>query len=372
MNKRVHTMIMGLLLGLLCLTYADVYLGGDLKLILGDISSGTAWITDSLGTAEYDTTDRFSLGFSHVTLYFMGNIGDNVSVTIQPEILAHASATPKLGKRIGEQRPSDAEHVEIEIALATITYVTPGAFEITAGYLRPLFTEDYGNEKFYQENITSHKAICNPWLGVMHDAGIEIYKSFDAKVGNNYAAFPVWLYAINGGYSIADNNTDKAFMVHIAPEYANFTLYGSAAYGKWDDEDENTFLRYSGGLGYSHRYFWLRGEYMTGTWENEYTWAGDTFDVEPMGYYAKLGINLIPEKLTLMAYYDYAEHNFSGFFYVGGTMKETYATYSGILNYQVVPGSHIMLQVDKADWKNEDETSKLDYIRGTLGLRTIF
>lgn len=371
MNKRLCVMIVLASFVVVGLAHAEI--GGDLKLYLGDISTGSSWVTDTGGTVEYDTTDRFSVGFAHVTLYFLQQVGDYVSLDIEPEIAAHTGATPRLGMRIGQQRPISAEGVEIEISKAFITVVTPGEFEVSAGYLRPLFTEDYGAEKFYQENYHAGKAVANSWLGAWHDAGLELYKSFDIKVGeNSYASIPAYLYLLNGGYTIADNNTDKTVMLHIAPEYANFRVMGSMAYGRWDAEGKNTMLRYSAGLAVSFKLFWLRGEYMAGKWENQYTAMGDTFDLEPMGFYVKAGVNIIPEKLSLMGYYDYVKHNWNGFFYVGGTEEETYTTITGVLNYQVIPGSSLMLQVDKADWKNESETSKLDFIRMTLGWRTIF
>ncbi len=297
MNKRVHTIMIGFILVILCSSFAhgQTAIGGDLKFFMGDISSGSSWITttDTLGnttTTEYDTTDRFSMGFNHITLFFTSQIGDYVSVEAQPEVSASTRATPRLGKMIGEQRPSSYS-LKIGLSVAHITVVTPGQFEITAGYLRPIFTEDYGHERFYQENFYSYKAVCNGYLGNIHDTGIEIYKSFDIELGeNNYASLPVWLYVTNGGGTIIDNNTDKHFMVHIAPEYANFTLYGSGLYGKWDDEDENTVIRYSGGAQYTHKYFWLRGEYIAGTWENKIL---DSLDAEPFGYYVKAAVPVV-------------------------------------------------------------------------------
>ena len=369
MKRYGHILIIGLLLGIVCLAYGQTVIGGDLKFFVGDITSGSSWVTDTLGqTTEHDTTDRFSMGFNHITLFFTSQIGDYVSVEVQPEVSASTGATPRLGKMIGEQRPS-SNPLKIKLSVANITVVTPGQFEITAGYLRPIFTEDYGHERFYQENFYSYKAVCNGYLGNIHDTGIEIYKSFDIELGeNNYASFPVWLYVMNGGETIIDNNTDKTIMLHVAPEYANFTLYGSGLYGKWDDGDDNTVIRYTGGLQYTHKYFWFRGEYIAGTWKNK---VADSLDAKPFGYYVKAAVNIVPEKLSLMGLYDHADHNFSGSG-ASSTIGETYTTISGVLNYQVAPGSHIMLQIDKADWKNEGETSKLDFIRGSLGWRTIF
>ncbi len=355
------------MIAMVSLSYAEV--GGDLKLWLGDITSGSSWVTDTLGTAQHDTTDRFTMGFSHITLYFTSQISDNVSIEAQPEVSASSGATPRLGSLIGGQRASGYS-LGIGLVVAHITVVTPGQFEITAGYLRPIFTEDYGHERFYQENFYSYKAVCNSRLGNLHDAGIEIYKSFDIALGeNSYASIPFWLYVLNGGQPIVDNNSNKTLLLHVAPEYANFILYGSGLYGTWDNADENTVIRYSGGLQYTHKYFWFRGEYMAGTWQNQ---IGDSLDAEAFGYYVKAAVNIVPEKLSLMGCYDYADHNFSGSGASMSTIGETFATISGVLNYQVVPGSHIMLQIDKADWKNEDETSKLDFYRGALGWRTIF
>lgn len=372
MTKRTLILTILLLISMICLSNAqDKIIGGDLKLTLFDITTGTSRLADtasSTGYTDYDTTDRYSFGFNSFILYVTPQIGDYLSLDIEPEISAHTGATPRLGTRIGMQRPANVSEVDISLAVANVTYQAPGDFEIKAGILRPVFQVDYGEERFYQEQLNAYKPITNGYLGSWHDAGVEFYKSFDIKLSeNSYASLPVSLYLLNGGFEVADNNNDKTILLHTAPEISNFKLIGSAALGKWDNANNENYMRYNVGLEANFKRLWLRSEYTAGKWDNKVA-GGETLDYKPMGFYVKAGVNLIPDKLRLILNYNYAKFNWNS----RGANEEIYTTIVGALNYFVAPGATLILAVDNADWKCDVEKTKITFLRLTLGSRIIF
>lgn len=369
------------------LVRAQTSVGGDVKFYMFDISSGSSDITtlDSLGnpvTTTHDTTDKATMGFRAVHILVSSDLSERVSFDIDTEIAvainAQSGATPSLGTKIGLQRPAPSEELSVDFNKAYVKVFAPGDVEISAGVLRPLFTEDYGAERFFQEEYHGSMATANPWLGTWHDTGIELYKSFDVQLGEmQYASIPTYLYVLNGGdyksSKYTDNNKNKALLFHLAPEYSGFRLMGSYGFGKWDDESKNKYQRYAFGIGGDIGNFWFRGEYMGGKWEDKrILLEGKNKDIKPFGYYMKIGYQVIPDHLRALVDFSHAEHDFSGYFVTLSSLKETYTTITPSLNYFLAPGSVVILQTDIADWKNEDETSKLNFTRVTLGMRTIF
>jgi len=362
-----------LLLGIILLTfisvplaYAQSVVGGDLKFFLYDKNWGT-----SQGSKD---DDNASMGFSRAYFYIVSELTDKVSIDIQPEIRAESGATPVLGQEIGDQKPNPSGiDPELFIDNATVKVLLPRDIELTAGIFRPLFTEDYGAERFFHEEYHASNTIANDWLGAWHDSGIELYKSFDMKMGSQWVSIPVYFYLLNGGFEYSDNNQNKSIMVHVAPEYSGFRFLGSIAYGKWDENGKNKFLRYCAGATYDYRNFTFRSEYIAGTWDDKFLILDQKYkDVNPWGYYVKAGYHVIPDKLRVLFAYHYAEHDFSGFVFTGADVTEKYITMGPRVNYFITPGSAIILQVDFHDWKNQDGSQKLDANRVTLGWRTIF
>ena len=362
---------------------AQLSFGGDLKLHLFDMSTGSSTVmgVDSLGKpmpVKYDTTDRWDMGFERAYLYFVVQVTDQMSLDIEPELAARSGATPELGMRIGAQRVPNETNLRVAFNAAKLTIAVPWNLQVSGGILRPLFTEDYGDMKAFQETNRYNKTGANHWLQAWHDMGIEVYRPFELKLGEKYVSIPTYLYLLNGAPNYieipaSDNNSNKMVMLHAAPEFWKIRVMGSYGFGKWDDEGKYNVMRYAIGLGAEIGPMWLRAEYVGGRWDNE-TWRDiDTFAAQPFGYYAKLGVNIVPDRLRFILSYDYAEHNFNGFLSVGDpAVKQQYATVSGILGWSVVSGSSVMLGIEKAMWKTSDGNTGLDYLRPTLGWRTIF
>jgi hypothetical protein len=384
--KRFRLMLAAALLALAATTQAaELTFGGDLKLHLFDLTSGSSWFIDTDTVASpHDTTDRWTMGFERAYLFFTVQASDWLSVDIEPELIATSGATPELGMRIGTQRAPNERDLRVGINVASVTASLPWDLELSAGVLRPRFTEDYGEGKGFQEENRYAKTGTNPWLGAWHDMGLELYRPFELELGDRYLTLPVYAYLLNGAPQYldipgADNNSNKLVMLHVAPEYWKLRLIGSVACGKWDDNDEKTVLRYAAGLGADFGPVWLRAEYMAGKWDgNEFTssWEPlviDTFAARPFGYYAKVGVNIVPDRLRFILRYDYAEHNFDGFAAVGDPdIKRQYTTLTGTLCWSVLPGSTVLVGVDKAVWKKSDDSQKLDFWRPTIGWRTVF
>jgi hypothetical protein len=368
---------------------ANLSFGGDLKFHLFDMSSGSSWFIDTAATATpHDTTDRWDMGFERAYLYFLAQITDQVSVDIEPEIEAQSGATPELGMKIGSQRLANDRRLAIGLNAAKIAVALPWELQVSAGVLRPIFTEDYGEQKGFQESNRYDKTGANHWLGAWHDMGVELYRPFELQFGDKYLSIPTYLYLLNGtpdylDIPASDNNNNKMVLLHAAPEFWKLRLIGSFGYGKWDDAGQHNVMRYAAGLGAEFGPVWLRAEYMGGRWDGEEfirsydPMVVDTFAARPFGYYAKLGLNIIPEKLRLIINYDYAEHNFAGFLSIGDpTARQQYTTISGTLGWSVVSGSYLLLGVEKALWQSVDDAgsvaTKLDFWRPTLGWRTVF
>lgn len=385
--RRASVIVTVAMLGLLAARAqaAELSFGGDLKFHLFDVSTGSSWFIDTaVAATPHDTTDRWTMGFERAYLFFNAQITDQFSVDIQPELVATSGATPELGMKLGAQRVPNERDLRVGINVASVGVALPWALQLSAGVLRPVFTEDYGESKSFQEDNRFARTGANPWLGAWHDIGLELYRPFELELGDQYLTIPAYLYLLNGtppylDIPAGDNNSDKLAMIHVAPEFWKLRLLGSFGLGKWDDADAKTVVRYAAGLGAEFGPVWLRAEYMAGQWDgNEYVRYGepiviDTFAAKPFGYYAKLGVNFIPDRLRLVLRYDYAEHNFDGFYAVGDPdIKRQYTTVTGTLGWTVVPGSSILVGVDKALWKKSDDSQKLDFWRPTIGWRTVF
>ena len=336
-----------------------VTIGGDIKFYLYDQSSG-----EVDGESQ---SNNGSAGFNSIILYISKEITDEISVNVDPEIRVSAGATPRLGGEI--TRVTDAE-IEVEILRANLTWLMPNSFQLKMGYLKPLFTWDYGYELFWNEEFHASPVTANSWLGSWHDSGIELYKSFEPEG----CSVPVYLYLLNGGGAEVDNNNGKTVLLHVAPEFMNgmLKLLGSYGRGKWDDDDKYDMERYAFGINLNIKDLTLRGEYMAGTWENQYLVAeGVRRDISPSGSYIKALYNFLPNLRGLVGY-SHLNHDFSGFFYTGSGVGETYDTVTLGLNYFLADGVTAMLQYSMVDADRDDGSAALEYDRVTLGMRVTF
>jgi hypothetical protein len=369
--------------------------GGDLGFYLFDVSMGNGILPsrdsmgNGIGTPYPDTTGRINMTFeSHgLGLYWNVQLSEKVSVSALTEVGGTTtSATPRLGKKLGTQQGEAGTQKALSVPEAYIQVMLPWDLQLSTGIIRPLFSEDYGAKKGYQEANRLFKSSANAYGGEWHDLGFELYKAFEP--GGNIS-IPTYLYLLAGEEMYGDNNSNKTVLVHVAPEFWKLRVLGSYAFGKYDAENEKAFTRYAAGLGGEFGNFWFRGEYFGGTWDgvtayNQNGAAIDTitFTRKPIAYYVKAGYNFIPDKLGLVLTYDQSSPDWTTRGMLGYTSNasgvtteagESYTTLGATLQYWVIPGSSILLEYNRGMWKVGDGTlNKLDFNRVTIGWRTVF
>jgi hypothetical protein len=337
-------------------------IGGHIKMTLFDTIDGVE-TKPGVKTGE---TEYSGFSFGEIILYISQKISDNFSVDVEPEFAAKTGATPKLGTSIGAQMvPAAPTFGGFDRALAK--YIAPMDVEISAGIVKPIFTMDYGDELFWGEEFNGSKFTADPWLGEMADSGIQVYKSFD--VGD--ASIPVWLYALNGygGTGVNDNNKSPSFMIHVEPAMGMFKLTGSYTVGLYDNGEHDAYQRASGGIQFIWDNLQLRSEFANGRWENR---LGAGLDAKSYGWYFKAIYKFTPW-LKLVYDYNVAELNFNGFLGpITNQGGENYLTHTLVLDYNITDSTYLMLQVDYANWKQNNGLDGLNFIRPTLAVRTTF
>ena len=378
---------------------AQLNFGGDLGFYLFDVSMGNGIqpSRDLLGNPVpmpyKDTTGRVNTLFeSHgLGLYWNVQLTDNVSVNALTEVGGTSTgATPSLGRKLGTQQGEAGTIKPLAVPEANITVMLPWQVQMSTGIIRPIFSEDYGEKKGYQEANRLFKSSANAYGGEWHDLGIELYKSFEPGGG---VSIPAYAYVLAGEQQYGDNNSNKALLFHVAPSFWKLRVLGSFGFGKDGPDDAlEPWTRYAAGLGGDFGKFWFRGEFFGGSWAgNEVLNAAntdsvgdilpDTVTFKPVAYYVKAGYNFIPDKLGLVLTYDQYSPDWTtrtklGYKTQSGNTtdaKESYTTIGATIQYWVIPGSAILLEYDRGMWKVGDGTlDKLDFNRITLGWRTIF
>lgn len=351
-----------------------VTVGGDLKFYLYDQSRGDyLYMAQDADTMEEYVVqgnghNNMSAGLSALYLYLSKDITDTLSVNVDPEIRVSAGATPRLGG--GITRVTE-EEIHIEFLRANLTWILPNDFQLKAGYLKPLFTWDYGYELFWHEEIHASYVTANSWLSSWHDSGIELYKTFEPQG----FSLPAYLYLLNGpDGGLVDNNNGRSALIHVAPELMQgmVKLLGSYGFGKWDDAGKHDMQRYAFGININVGDLMLRSEYMGGKWEDKFLVKEKMLrDVSPSGYYVKALYQVIPD-LKVLANYSHLAHDFSGFFFTASGVGEVYDTYTLGLDYELADGITAILQYNMVDAGRDDGTAALDYNRLTLGIRATF
>lgn len=377
---------------------AELNFGGDLGFVLFDVSSGSGIqpSRDSLGNAvpvPYDdTTGRINTYFmSHgLGLYWNVQLTDQISVSALTEVGGTTTgATPSLGKKLGTQQGEAGTQKALSVPEAYIQVMLPWQVQMSAGIIRPIFSEDYGEKKGYQEANRLFKSSANGYGGEWHDLGIELYKSFEPGGG---LSIPAYAYVLAGEQVYGDNNSNKALLFHIAPAFWKLRVLGSYGFGKEGVDSDEPWSRYAAGLGGDFGPFWFRGEFFGGSWAgrevlneaNKDTLGNilpDTVTFKPIAYYVKAGYNLIPDKLGFVLTFDQSSQDWTtraklGYKTQGGPTTdagESYTTIGATVQYWVIPGSAILLEYNRGMWKVGDGTlCKIDFNRITLGWRTIF
>jgi hypothetical protein len=375
---------------------AELNFGGDLGFVLFDVSSGSGIQPgrDSLGNpapmSYADTTGRINTFFmSHgLGLYWNVQLSDQVSVNALTEVgQTTTGATPRLGTKLGEQQGGAGTQKALSVPEANITVMLPWwQLQMTTGIIRPIFSEDYGEKKGYQESNRLHKSSANAYGGEWHDLGVELYKSFEPGGG---VSIPTYAYVLAGEQVYGDDNSNKALLFHVAPSYWKLRLLGSFGFGKEGPDDAlEPWTRYALGLGGDFARFWFRGEFFGGSWDGAVAYnhnsAGgiDTviYTQKPTAWYVKAGYNFIPDKLGLVLMYDQSTPDWTTWRNLGYSgsnqttdANESYTTIGATIQYWVIPGSAVMIEYNRGMWKVGDGTlCKLDFNRFSVGWRTVF
>lgn len=342
-------------------------IGGNLKLYLWDQSGGTSM--------NEQKDDIGSMGITSLYMYISRELTEKISIDVQPTISVSTGATPKNGSKIGTTRVAGT--VSVGFNRAVIQTALPYSVELSAGLMKPIFTEDYGMALWYEEEYQGNAMSCNSWVGEWKDFGVEIYRPFE--IGS--ISFPVYLYFLNGNNAYDDNNNAKSVLLHLSPEFnfgkwGGLKITGSIATGMWDTVTVpvNPVTRYSAGLAYNWGNLMIRGEYAAGTWSGwNKGWSdGITRDIVTNGCYVKVGYNITP-KLRILVDRAVANHNF----YLNAARKyvnspEITMQWIPSINYFIAEDSVIMFQYTIQDTWREDGNASIHYSRGTLGWRTVF
>ena len=357
--------------------------GGDLKFYLYDKLEGK-----SVGT---ETSQPALNGLTSFYLFISKELSDSVSLDIEPKFSISASATPKLGAKIGKDITSSPTP-SIGFVRAQITVKLPENVELTAGALRTLFTEDYGAQLWYGEEFYGNYASCGGYYGTLDDTGIELYKNFELGP----VSLPSYLYVLGGAGSLyVDNNNTKAVLVHITPQIGMFKFLGSY-FRSMDSSDNNPITRYAAGVAINYENFMFRTEFTIGQWDNVSMYANLTAtdftktvrNLTPQAYYIKAGYKLFPWLRVMLVYAHYdqdftnADKNIADTTtktVLGYTVTskqsfayETYTEISPVLNFYVTPDSTIYAQMINVQNTRDGDNCELKYNRFVLGWRTTF
>jgi hypothetical protein len=383
---------------------AQFNFGGDLGFYLFDVSRGSGIRPglDTAGTrvgiAYGDTTGRVNTQLKDrgLGVYWNVLLTDQVSIHILTEVGSTSTgATPVLGIKLGAQQGGAGTVKPLAIPEANIQLALPWEVQMTTGLIRPIFSEDYGEKKGYQEGNRLFRSSANAYGGEWHDLGIELYKSFEPGGGFSIPAYAYVLSGVAAGGEVAygDDNSNKGLMLHVAPSFWKLRVLGSFGFGEEGaDGESKPWSRYAAGLGSDFGKFWLRGEFFGGSWAgNEVLNAAnkdslgnivpDTVAFKPVAYYVKAGCNLIPDKLGLVLTYDQYSPDWTTRGKLGYTTQsgsttdanESYTTIGASVQYWVIPGSAIMIEYNRGMWKVGDGSlDKIDFNRITLGWRTVF
>jgi hypothetical protein len=375
----------------------ELNFGGDLGFVLFDLSSGSGIqpSRDSLGNAvpvPYDdTTGRINTFLmSHgLGLYWNVQLNDKISVNALTEVGGTTTgASPSLGKKLGTQQGGAGTQKALSVPEANLTVMLPWELQMTAGIIRPVFSEDYGEKKSYQESNRMSKSSANGYGGEWHDLGLELYKSLEFGGG---FSMPTYAYLLSGEQMYGDDNSNKTLLFHVAPSFWKLRVMGSYGFGQeGEDGALEPWSRFAAGLGGDFGPFWFRGEFFGGNWAGAQVYNHKpeggvdttTYDRKPTAFYVRAGYNFIPDKLGLVLMYDQSSPDWTTWGKLGYTsgsgnatseFGESYTTIGATVQYWVIPGSAIMLEYNRGMWKVGDGTlTKLDFNRFTLGWRTVF
>lgn len=337
-------------------------IGGHLKFFLADQSIGKL--------NEERQHNSFSMGISNFWIYLNKNVTDWLQLTVAPEIMVMAEATPTLKNNITR---SGSANIEIDFDEAYMTARLPHEFELKAGAIYPLFIEEYGNKSWWHEQYNANTGLVT--LEAWKSMGLELYRNFNFE---NFS-LPVYLSLLNGedrgiiqDSRFTDNNSAKNVLLHVAPEFfafdSRFRFMGSLGGGRWDDDGEKDAFQWAAGTEITYSDYSFSGEYIYRRRQDLPLTGGGMEDGTDKGYYLKAKYTLDPKWRFLVKYSDVDLWAASG----NSLKTDNYKSVSGAVGFWLTESSTIIPQVEYVDAKRKDDTDTLKYWRYTLGWRTTF
>lgn len=344
--------------------FEGTHVGGHLKFTLLDRTQGKR-----NGVDQHNNLSGGIYGMDNFFLFISKELTDWLKIDVVPQLDSTASATPAIGSNITR---ATSTSVTTRLYNAYMTVQLPKQYQLRAGLINAMYSEDYAKEIWWHELFNLPKGMCT--LQSWHDSGAELYKNFDFDKWS----LPVYLQALGGNSDRnIDNNENKMALLHVAPEFfhSNFRLLGSAAYGKWDTKDKENAIRNAVGFDWKYQKFNLRGEYFY--WRKDAvvlrsTGTGPTADGLNKGYYIK-GIYTLNPKWRAIVQQSYSNLYQAALTSTQNTMlSDKYLVYTLGLDFDVIPDSTIIAQYDHGNSHRSDGTESLKYDRITLGWRTTF
>ena len=337
-------------------------IGGHFKFYLGDQSTG-----DVNGEDQHNS---FGLGVSNLWIYINKALTDWLQLSVAPEIVVLAEATPRLGSNITRATSAD---VDIDLDEAYLTVRLPRMFELKAGAFYPMFSEEYGTKSWWHEQYNQNNGLVT--LQAWQSTGLELYRNFDFA---NFS-LPVSLAFLNGegrgttqDSRFTDNNSAKSGLLHVAPEMFLFggrlRVMGSFGYGRWDDEGDKDSYQWAAGAEYTRSSISVSGEYMNRWREALPLLGGGTEDGEDKGWYAKIKYSLSDKWRFVLKYSDVDLWSAS----TDRLLTDNYQSLAFTVGWWITDSSTIMPQIEYVDADRSDTDITLEYFRYTLGWRTTF
>ncbi len=331
---------------------------GDSKYFLRDANTGVT-------TRESQTeTTQGSMGVNRSVIYINKQLSDKLSANLDTELIASASATPKIGDPI-ERATSGS--VDVDYFQASFTYKLPNDYEVVAGQVVPPFTWDYGHKYFWHENYHAWYATSTAMTAAWRDTGMELHKDY----GTDMFALPFMVGLYNGTSQAAtDNNDNKTVLVNLQPDFfqGRLKFNTSYAFGKWDNNDEENFNKYVVGIDIDLEKLRFRSEYIVSQFDNKYLSQDRiTRDIENDAWYAKIFWRFYPGWHVMFGY-DILDKDYSGYFSPTYSASEKYKTSHISFKYSLSETTSILFDNDWTDGERDDNWSELDIHRMTLGV----
>jgi len=354
------------------LAWTQVSVGGHAVFSLFSRTAGISEIIqDSTTSVRYTDSDFRGVSLLRFFPFLRWDVSEKISVDIRPfiSIDGTSGASPVFGKRIGEQVPAKTKLKIDEFSRASVKAIVNENTEISAGYVHPRFTWEYGNDLFWEDVINGSRFSIDPWTSIVPDAGVEVMRNIEF---GDVLSMPSYFYLISGSSNNPQQLTPMA-MFHLEPDLGKLKFSLSGAGGLWDIHDKKAVMRASAGVSFSKGHLTLRMEGAGGWWQDHI--ANSPENAVAYGGYGKVIYRFTPIVRasfgTSILY-----HNFTNT-YSPQPGEEVFASISPALQVFTSESSRIIFQLDLTNgvqnpWMYPGLSNVLAYAQGTIGWRLTF